>query len=646
MKRSREESQLTSGDYEMLTRSAITPEIAGQAGLYRVCSPAGRDLVGRNGGGDFGGIVFPYRMPGSRDCVLERLRLDHPPIDAVSGKPTHKYLSPPGARNRLYFPPCDPALLTDISMPIVFTEGEKKALALWRAAIESGNGTGTPAFLPVGLAGVWSWRGTVGSRPVADGPGHVPEKGPIPDLDRIECQKRKATILFDTNTATNEKVRAARREFARELAHRGADVSLADLPHAPGVNGVDDYLGRFGLGPLVDILTQAVPYEWRKELITSDKGKILPILANTVTALRSAPEWHGLLAYDEFAFAATATRPTPWQHEGTWDDQQDRLLADWLQHQGICVDDRIASKAVETVARDQVRHPVRKYLDALRWDGKGRLDDWLSAYLGAARSELTRAFGARWMISAVARICRPGVKADHCLILEGEQGLGKSTAFRTLGEPWFTDDIADLGTKDAAMATISAWIIELSELDSMSRTDLSKVKSFMTRNVDRFRPPYGRRVIESQRQCVFCGTVNHSEYLRDDTGGRRFWPVTCGRIDLDSLRQDRDQLWAEAVARYWKGEHWWLETPELEQQAEAEQDARYQADPWEAPIATFLETRSEVTTADVLGDALKIPAGQSTHAESIRVGRILHQFGWKPHRPRGIKTRLRVYRPG
>jgi predicted P-loop ATPase len=132
------------------------------------------------------------------------------------------------------------------------------------------------------------------------------------------------------------------------------------------------------------------------------------------------------------------------------------------------------------------------------------------------------------MISTVARIFEPGVKADCCLILEGEQGSGKSSALRTLAAPWFTDEIAELGSKDAALQSHGVWIIELAELDSMSRADVGRIKAFMSRSVDRFRPPYGKRLIESPRQCVFAGSVNHSDYLRDETGARRFWPVECG----------------------------------------------------------------------------------------------------------------------
>ena len=209
-------------------------------------------------------------------------------------------------------------------------------------------------------------------------------------------------------------------------------------------------------------------------------------------------------------------------------------------------------------------HPVRDYLTALVWDGISRLDSWLITYLDAEDTPLIRAIGSRWMISAVARIMQPGAKVDHMLILEGPQGGKKSSALKTLaGAEWFTDELAEIGSKDAAQQMRGIWIIEIAELDAISRAEVSRIKAFLTRTTDRYRPPYERYVVEVPRQCVFAGSVNPETYLRDETGNRRFWPVRCGSIDIDALRHDRDQLWAEAVARYRQGAIWWLDEPEL-----------------------------------------------------------------------------------
>jgi putative DNA primase/helicase len=226
-------------------------------------------------------------------------------------------------------------------------------------------------------------------------------------------------------------------------------------------------------------------------------------------------------------------------------------------------------------------HPVRDYLGALAWDGVARIETWACRYLGAEDTAFNRNVGALWLISAVARIFRPGVKADM-LVLEGPQGARKSTALKILaGENWFTDELPDLGSKDAAMHMQGVWIIEIAELDAIGKAEVSRIKAFLTRTTDRFRPPYGRYTIEVPRQCVFAGTVNPDTYLRDETGNnRRFWPVRCVTIDIDALARDRDQLWAEAVARFRADAIWWLDTPEVVAAASAEQDKRYQADVW------------------------------------------------------------------
>ena len=193
------------------------------------------------------------------------------------------------------------------------------------------------------------------------------------------------------------------------------------------------------------------------------------------------------------------------------------------------------------------------------------------------------------MISAVARIMQPGAKVDHMLILEGPQGTKKSSALKALaGADWFTDELAEIGSKDAAQQMRGIWIIEIAELDAISRAEVSRIKAFLSRTRDRYRPPYERYVVEVPRQCVFAGSVNPDTYLRDETGNRRFWLVRCGVINLDALSRDRDQLWAEAVARYRDGTIWWLGETELIADAKAEQDRRYHSDAWDSRIDRWL----------------------------------------------------------
>jgi predicted P-loop ATPase len=272
---------------------------------------------------------------------------------------------------------------------------------------------------------------------------------------------------------------------------------------------------------------------------------------------------------------------------------------------------------------------VRDYLHGLVWDGSERMDHWLTTYLGAEDRPLYQAEGARWLISAVARILRPGAKADHALILIGIQGTLKSTALKALvpDETWFTDDTPVLDSKDSKQSTTGVWIIEFAELNSLLKSRHADVKAFLSRTTDRFRPPYGHHFGEFPRQCVFSGTVNHPEFNEDDTGGRRFWPVLCGKIQVKLLEQDRDQLWAEAVVRYHRKEPWWLDTDELNQLAAEEQDKCRQSDPWEPTVSSWLTGREEVTIEEILLGPLEMLKRDLKHTHAIRVGSILRLLG-------------------
>ena len=375
---------------------------------------------------------------------------------------------------------------------------------------------------------------------------------------------------------------------------------------------------------------------WRKDLLLNLNGTVNPVLANAITALRGAPEWSGALAYNEFANCTVLRKPAPWMKPGAdldeeWTPNHDVLATEWLHHQGIFVSVDVTGQAIEAVARESPFHPVRTYLKDLTWDGTSRLESWLSEYLGVDPSPYAAAVGSRWMISAVARVFEPGSKADCCLILEGEQGIRKSTALRILAEPWFTDEIADLGSKDAALQTRGVWVIEIAELDSMSRSEVGRIKAFMSRAIDRFRPPYGKRLITSPRQCVFAGSVNHGTYLRDETGGRRFWPVECKAavIDTDGLAMVRDQLWAEATYLYFDGKPWWLDSVSLNREAAEEQAERYEGDPWDELILNWVEGRESVSIPEILTNCIEKKTEMWTQMDRNRVARCLKANGWK-----------------
>jgi putative DNA primase/helicase len=410
---------------------------------------------------------------------------------------------------------------------------------------------------------------------------------------------------------------------------------------------------------------------WRDELIwKADKNGVAialqPILKNAMTILDRDERWAGAIALNEFSQIVefVTTPPFADMNDTIWrevsrpvTDTDFTYIVGWIStHFNIHLTTRVVAEAVAAVAQKHRYHPVREYLSSLTWDGTERLSGWLEEYCGATsiagNVDYVRKVGRAWMISAVARIYDPGCKADHVLILEGKQSIGKSTLFRTLAGEWFTDQIGDLGNKDANLQAQGVWIVELAELDAMSRHEVGRVKAFLSISFDRVRPPYGHTVMRYDRQCVFAGTVNHMDYLRDETGNRRFWPVRCQdeRLNVVGLAADRDQLWAEAVAAYRAKEIWWLRD---ETEARVEQEDRMQADVWEEPIARHLTgvarqagqlmgERTHTTVSAVLA-ALQIPVERQGLAEARRATAVLKRLGWSRRQVR-LSSGVREWR--
>jgi predicted P-loop ATPase len=374
--------------------------------------------------------------------------------------------------------------------------------------------------------------------------------------------------------------------------------------------------------------------DWKIQLLVTSTGSPRPLLANAITAFREAPAWFGVFAYDEFSRETVIRSAPPWDvklapwSERVWSSHDDLLATEWLQREDIAVNTQTTAQAVEAVARDRSFHPVIDYLSELQHDGKSRINTWLSICLGAEQTSYNETVGRAMLIAAVARIFNPGCKVDTVPIFEGAQGARKSTAVKALFDPWFSDELADLGSKDAAMQTRGVWGIEVSELDAMSRGEVSRIKAFVSRTTDRFRPPYGSRIIESPRSCVFWGTTNADGYLKDETGGRRFWPVKIGKINVEMLRDMRDQLWAEAVVLYKANVPWWITKQETMRDAERHQQDRYVGDPWDKAIADYVGTCTEVTVDEVLRLALHLEIGRCGASEMTRAARCLRSLGW------------------
>jgi hypothetical protein len=313
-----------------------------------------------------------------------------------------------------------------------------------------------------------------------------------------------------------------------------------------------------------------------------------------------------------------------------------------LERMGLAtVGKELVADAAKLVALHRKCHPIRDALALLRHDGKARLDTWLIRHAGAEDTPYTRAVSRAFLLQMVARVYLPGCKADHTLVLSGSQGQNKSAACRVLaGAEYFSDTLPSItGDKTDAIRHLQGkWLIELAELAPSHRSEAEDLKAFLSGSVDRVRLPYARLDESFPRQCVFVGTTNEDQFLRDATGGRRFWPVAVRKvIDIEALAEERDQLFAEAVTAFHAGERWWLDRDFEAQHARPVQAAAYVSDGWADTIAAWLDTpetdfdqvkRDSVTVADVLSGALGMVSGQHTMAAQKRVGDVMRGLGW------------------
>jgi len=311
-----------------------------------------------------------------------------------------------------------------------------------------------------------------------------------------------------------------------------------------------------------------------------------------------------------------------------------------LNHLRLAIDEqfkfRVGKEFFIDVVSDRARrnrlHPVRDYLVELVWDGTPRIDEWLITYAGAPDTPYVRAVSRLVLVAAVRRVRTPGVKFDEMPILEGEQGSEKSSALRVLAvrDEWFADDLplaAD--TRGQMEATAGKWIVEAGELKGMGRADVTLLKGYLSRQVDQARMAYGRKATIVPRQFVIVGTTNEiNGYLRDTTGNRRFWPVRIQRFDLDRLRSDRDQLWAEAAALEGRGESIRLD-PKLYSAAAVEQQAREIEDPMEAQVGLVLGPfTGKLRTVDAWR-LLGIEPAKASQDQISRFGAAMRKHGWE-----------------
>lgn len=438
------------------------------------------------------------------------------------------------------------------------------------------------------------------------------------------------------------------RKVADNLIPAAASVRIVRLPGLPHKGDVSDWIAGGGtVNGLLAIAAEtpperlmsavspnaAQPTLQRKmeEMIRAESGIPHPIVTNALILLEC--EWPRIVAFDEMSKLPMLTEPMrsePNFAPRPLTDVDVCLIQERLQRNGITrLSKDVTHQAIEARARECAYHPVRSYLDSLKWDGIPRLVDLFARYFGAPSDEYTKSVSAMFLVAMIARIFQPGCKADYVTILEGEQGTQKSTACRVLAGHWFSDNLPNLWTgKDVSQHIRGKWLIELAELDAISGVKADALKAFITRTEERYRPSYGRNEVVEPRQCVFVGTTNRDCYLADETGGRRFWPIKTGVIDIEALGRDRDQLFAEAVRMHRNGAHWWPDRDFERKCLKPQQEARYDSDAWEEPIEAYLRSRIRATVGQVAHGALEIEPGKNSRTDQNRIMTCMKRLGW------------------
>lgn len=344
-----------------------------------------------------------------------------------------------------------------------------------------------------------------------------------------------------------------------------------------------------------------------------------------------------IFKYDEFCDQIIITSCPPWENNFMPRRVMDNdffMLAAHLEKFGLRINSGDVYDIIVKISQENIINPPRDFFDTLVWDGQNRLDNWLCYFMGADKQprEYLALVGSKWLIGAVSRIYEPGCKFDSVLIFEGSQGIGKSNALRALstfnGKNYFLDSVGDIRNKDTLMTMQGKIIIEMAELASLRKGDNEEIKGFISRQVDEYRPPYGRITIRRPRYFVLAGTTNEISdgYLTDNTGNRRYWPVFCGTIDSEGLSDNKEQLWAEAIHRYKQQERTWLSEEEIAH-ATREQESRRLSDPWQERIeaAAFGELS---VTVDKIFEKLGISTKDINRVSRTRVKTCLEMLGW------------------
>lgn len=393
-----------------------------------------------------------------------------------------------------------------------------------------------------------------------------------------------------------------------------------------------------------------------KTLVRNNDGAIEKTsITNAEIFLENHPDTIGTLGYNKRTNCAYMISPFKWDSNIDGDFRPlrdtDKIGATvWLEKNGIKCNSGVVVDLINKIAERYPFDYLTDWLNGLQWDGTERINTLLSDYFGAERTALNSLISTKFMVGAAARALQPGCQMDDMLILEGRQGIKKSTGLEALfSREYFCDQLPSLSkAADAAMQLAGHWGIEVQEMHTMSKAESNRIKEFLSIKVDKYRPPFGRHPIKVPRCCVFVGTINpEGGYLKDPTGARRFWPVYVRDVNVNAIERDRAQLWAEAVKKFRDGVHWWFDKDrddaEMTGKMVEEQRRRFDADIWTETILEWvLEHRHErITVVTVATQCLGFDVDKLNPQVQSRVAKTLQAIGCKPAR----SGNTRYYRP-
>jgi hypothetical protein len=606
----------------MLAASEITQDVIAARGYFTATTKAALEALGFGRAQRLPGLVIPvYNVYGELATYI--LRPDIPRIPYGKSKPA-KYEFMYGARMALDVPRLSTLhqALGNPQIPLWITEGSKKVDAL----VSQG-------CCAVAVLGVWSWRGTN-------------EQGgttALPDWEAIALNARTVYVVYDSDVMLKDEVHQALARIGAYLQHRKAHVRYLYLPAGPsGAKiGIDDY---FAAGKTVDAAlalattqlkkpvheAQEAPERWLEHLSLTAKGQIKATYANYVEILTYHPAWSGRLTYNSFTGTGCLDGLPLSDHAiGTVAHWFGITLACDLHHLGTL------QKAVHNVAAIVHFDPLLDYLRALEpWDGTPRLMHWLTRYAGAEDSAYTAWVGATFIAGLLTRALTPGSIMRYCLILEGKEGAGKSALVAAMGGAWASTMDTSLETKEAQIRLRGVWVMELPELDALSRSQESRIKSFISTTTDTYVRKYENEPTSYPRRTCFIGSTNEGNYLGGQHGNTRFLPMKTGEIDAEGFSAIREQLYAEGMHHLDDTPAWWVIPPSLEATVARERSKRVKPLVFLEPIAAWIteeqhKGQRSFTMSEILTLALGITEKDRWPRVYLEVSRALHALGWE-----------------